>query len=97
MLAKQLWPTALTSGWRTYLVAGVAMAYGLAGWATGNMDVHTAIGFIFGGAGLGAFHHGLSTTGFNLLQQLITVILSNTTPPVATPRPVLTPTTPPSA
>ena len=46
-------------GNKTYITAGLAVAYAVASYYTGNMDLATAINYLFVGAGAAALRHAV--------------------------------------
>ena len=51
------------NGYKTYIVAGVTVAYAVVAHWGGTIDTNTEITMILGALGLGALRHGISTKG----------------------------------
>jgi len=66
---------AAIGGYKTYFVAGATVLYAVAGLWGGTMSQDAAVAMIFGGAGLGALRHGVSSTMMQLAQKMLPLVL----------------------
>lgn len=62
-------------GVKTYLICAATVAWGAFGYWDHLIDMPTALGFIFGGAGFGALRHGVGTGIVALGEQFAPMIL----------------------
>lgn len=64
-------------GYKTYIIGTLTVLFGVAGYFTGNLDSHTAVGFVFGGLGVMGLRNGITTE----MQNLAGMLPDKTLPP----------------
>ena len=52
----------MLNGYKTYILAGLALVYAISGFFTGHIDANTAVETVFAALGAASLRHGIANT-----------------------------------